>query len=64
MSKEIRAKIDELNNQLERVVVPGTFILNPEAVRITKEIAALQSQCQHHFVEGQCEFCHLEGTNE
>ena len=64
MSKEIRAKIDALNDQLEQVVVPGTFTLNPEAVRITKEIATLQSQCQHHFVEGQCEFCHLEGINE
>ena len=64
MSKEIKEKIDALNTQLEQVVVPGIFTLNSEAVRITKEIAVLQSQCQHHFVEGQCEFCHLEGTNE
>lgn len=64
MSKEIRAKIDELNAQLEQVVAPGIFTLNPEAVKISKEIESLQSKCQHHFVEGQCEFCHLEGIDE
>lgn len=63
MSNEIRTKIDALYEQLENVVVPGTFTLNSEAVRINEEIAALQAQCKHSFVEGQCEFCHLEAIN-
>ena len=65
MSKEIKAQIDELRWQLEEATVPGMFTLNPEVVRINKEIEALQKKCEHHYVEGQCEFCyHLEGNNE
>jgi hypothetical protein len=51
--------------QLEEATVPGIFTLNPEVVRINKEIETLQKKCKHHYVEGQCEFCyHLEGNNE
>ena len=65
MSKEIKAQIDELRCQLEEAAVPGMFTLNPEVVRINKEIETLQKKCEHHYVEGQCEFCyHLEGNNE
>ena len=65
MSKEIKAKIDELRWQLEETIVPGMFTLNSEVVRINKEIAALQAQCKHHYIDGQCEFCyHLEDINE
>ena len=61
MSKEIKKRIDELRWELERVMVPGIFTLNPEAVRINVEIAKLQSECEHNFIDGQCEFCyHLE----
>jgi hypothetical protein len=61
MSKEIKAQIDELRWQLEEATVPGMFTLNPEVVRINKEIETLQNKCNHHYVEGQCEFCyHLE----
>ena len=38
MSKEIKAKIDELRQQLEEATVPGMFTLNPEVVRINNEI--------------------------
>ena len=38
MSKEIKAKIDELRMQLEEATVPGMFTLNPEVVRINNEI--------------------------
>lgn len=65
MSKEIKAKIDELRWQLEKATVPGMFTLNPEVVRINSEIESLQKKCNHHYVDGQCEFCyHLEGVNE
>ena len=64
MSKDIKEKIDKLNEQLEQVLTPDIFTLNPEAVKITKEIARLQSQCNHNFVDGKCEFCYLEECNE
>ena len=65
MSKEIKMKIDELRWQLEQEVVPGVFTLNPQVIRINNEIVALQAQCNHHYVEGQCEFCYqLEDINE
>ena len=65
MSKEIKKIIDELRWQLEQEVSPDIFVLNPQIARINNEIAALQKQCNHHYVEGQCEFCyHLEGVND
>lgn len=65
MSREIKNKIDALRLELEEALVPGMFTLNPEVVRINKEIEVLQNNCNHHFVEGQCEFCYkLEGVNE
>lgn len=65
MSKEIKMQIDELRWKLEEAAVPGVFTLNPEVVRINNEIVALQSKCNHHYVEGQCEYCyHLEGLND
>ena len=64
MSKEIKAKIDNLRWQLEEAFTPGVFTLNPEVVRIRNEISMLQNECEHHYVEGQCEFCYrLEGMN-
>ena len=65
MSKEIKMQIDELRWKLEEAAVPGVFTLNPEVVRINNEIVALQSKCNHHYVEEQCEYCyHLEGWND
>lgn len=65
MSKEIKAKIDQLCLELEQVVAPGMFTLNMEAAQISNKIAALQKQCKHNFIDGQCEFCyHMEGNNE
>ena len=65
MSKEIKTQIDDLRWQLEEAIVPGIFTLNPEVIRINKEIETLHKKCKHHYVDGQCEFCyHLEGINE
>jgi hypothetical protein len=64
MSKEIRIKMNQLSEEAERLMDPTTFVLNPRIVAINKEIEELQSKCQHHFVEGMCEFCDLEAINE
>ena len=65
MSKEIKATLDQVHRQLEEATIQDRFTLNPEVVRINNEIESLQKKCNHHYVEGQCEFCyHLEGVNE
>lgn len=65
MSKEIKEKIDQLRLELEEACVPGIFILNQKIVEINEQISALQNQCKHNYIEGQCEFCYrLEGANE
>ena len=64
MSKEIRIRMNQLSEEAERIMDPTTFVLNPRMVAINQEIEELQSKCQHHFVEGLCEFCDLEAINE
>ena len=64
MSQEIRIKMNQLSEEAERLMDPTTFVLNPRIVAINQEIEELQSKCQHHFVDGMCEFCDLEAINE
>ena len=64
MSKEIRIRMNQLSEEAERLMDPTTFVLNPRIVAINQEIEELQSKCQHHFVEGMCEFCDLEAIDE
>ena len=64
MSKEIKKKIDELSLEIESLMDPTTFVLNPRIGEIDKEIRALQSQCNHNFVNGVCEFCYRGDSNE
>ena len=64
MSKDIRARMNELSKEAERLIDPTTFVLNPRITEINQEIEELQCKCQHHFVEGICEFCDLEAINE
>ena len=60
MSKEIKNKIDELNAELEKMIDPTTFVLNPQAVVIMDQINHLKRECDHNFVNGICEFCYAE----
>ena len=64
MSKEIRKKIDDLYLELEDVSITDTFVLNPKVLIVSKKIEALQAECKHEFVNGQCKFCDLEAVNE
>ena len=64
MSQEIKKKIDELSLEVEQLMDPTTFVLNPRISEIDKEIKALQAQCQHNFVDGVCEFCYRGDSNE
>ena len=60
MSKEIREKIEQLTAELKEVFDPSTFVLNSRTTEILMEIGELQEQCNHHYVDGMCEFCKLE----
>jgi hypothetical protein len=64
MSKEIKKRIDELSLEIESLMDPTTFVLNPRIGEIDKEIRALQLQCNHNFVNGVCEFCYRGDSNE
>ena len=64
MSQEIKKKIDELSLEVEQLMDPTTFVLNPRISEIDKEIKALQAQCQHNFVDGVCEFCYRGDSDE
>ena len=64
MSKIIKEKIDALNQELEQLMDPTTFVLNPRIQEIDKEIKILQHQCRHNFVNGICEFCRRGENNE
>ena len=64
MSKEIRMKIDALNEEIEQLMDPTTFVLNPRIGEIDKEIRELQAKCKHSFVNGICEFCYRGDCNE
>ena len=56
--KELFQAIQEKKNKIEELFDPTTFVLNPEVVKLEKEIEQLQSQCQHIFTKtGECEIC-------
>lgn len=64
MSKIIKERIDALNQEIEQLMDPTTFVLNPRISEIDKEIRALQAECEHNFVNGICEFCCRGECNE
>ena len=64
MSKEIKKRIDTLNQEVEQLMDPTTFVLNPRIGEISHEITELQNQCTHNFVNGICEFCYRGDSNE
>jgi hypothetical protein len=60
MSKKIKNRIDKLNSEAERLIAVETFTLNSKVAAIMAEINELQNKCEHHFVDGICEFCYTE----
>lgn len=64
MSKNIKERIDALNQEIEQLMDPTTFVLNPRIQEIDKEIRTLQTECKHNFVNGICEFCCRGECNE
>ena len=46
--------------QIEELIDPTSFVLNPEVEKLQKEIAALQEKCPHDYIEGICRHCGKE----
>jgi hypothetical protein len=57
---EIHEKINFNNKLIEDMMSPGQFVLNNTIADLVKENSALQKQCEHHFVNGFCEFCYKQ----
>ena len=59
---EIKEKIDKNNKVIEALFSPNVFTLNNTVAALLAENEQLQSQCEHNFVDGYCEFCYKEET--
>lgn len=59
---EIKEKIDQNNKVIEALFSPNVFTLNNTVAALLAENEQLQSQCEHNFVDGYCEFCYKEET--
>jgi hypothetical protein len=57
---EIFNLITEKKSKIEDLFDPTSFVLNPEVVKLEKEIEELQTECEHNYVEGVCEYCGKE----
>lgn len=54
---ECKELITHYNQELESVIDPAQYVLNPLARQLINAIRQLQSECPHHFINGQCEYC-------
>lgn len=52
---ETRRKINENNEKIRKAV--NTFILNKEIQMLMAENESLRKECEHHFINGVCEYC-------
>lgn len=59
---EIFEKISQKRKEIEDIIDPTTFVLNPRIKELEQEIDELQSICKHCFVEGVCIHCTKEET--
>lgn len=52
---EIRKKIDENNEKIRKAL--DKFVLTDEIQLLMKVNDELRAKCEHHFVDGTCEYC-------
>ena len=57
---EIFALVTRKQKQLEDLIDPTSFVLNPEVEKLQNEIAELQSVCKHNYENGFCKYCMKE----
>lgn len=59
---EIFEKVSQKRKEIEDIIDPTTFVLNPRIKELEQEINELQLMCKHCFVEGTCIHCTKEET--
>lgn len=59
-SQEIFAFVKSKEKQIEDLIDPTTFVLNPEIAKLQKEIDEVRANCKHNFISGVCEYCGLD----
>lgn len=57
---EIFSLVTSKRKKIEELTDFTTFVLNPEVVKLEKEIDELQSRCKHEFEKGACKYCGKE----
>lgn len=57
---EIFALVTRKQKQLEDLIDPTSFVLNPEVEKLQNEIAELRSMCEHDYENGVCKYCMKE----
>ena len=62
--KETYTAIHDLEEKLMLSVQPDIFILNPETVRLRKEIEEYRSKCKHVWEDGYCAVCGKEESDK
>lgn len=55
--EEIRKIIDFNNQEIEKLIDPTTFVLNPKVSELMVENEELRKKCLHHFKNGKCIYC-------
>ena len=62
---EINKEINENNRLIESLMQPNIFTLNNSVATLLKRNQELQRLCEHHYVDGFCEYCYkAEDANE
>ena len=62
---EINQEINENNRLIESLMQPNIFTLNNSVATLLKRNQELQGLCEHHYVDGFCEYCYkAEDANE
>ena len=56
-NEEIRSKILFNNEQINKLLDPSVFILQPEVQKLMEENVYLQTLCKHEYVNGVCTIC-------
>lgn len=55
---KIKERVEALITEYEDIISTGTFCYDKRFTLITQTITALQNECAHNFVDGECEYCH------
>lgn len=57
--EEIRDKVNFNNQQIQSLLNPSIFIIQPEIQKYMEDNERLQSICPHEFENGVCIYCGL-----